>query len=245
MKKHLSVTQIKMFLQCPLKYFFRYKKGIEVKPNSALTMGRVVHKAIEEYYKKKMKEGRASVEDIKSLFSQFWEADSWETDFKKDESPGELKDEGVRLVEKYVEEIAPKVQPKEIEKGFELVFDNFAYTLKGVIDLIETDGTVVDTKTSKRSPNQADIDRDIQLTAYQLGYMSLYGNDPKGLRYDYLVRNKCPKTVQCETDRTPKALNRFLKLVGFVSKAIEQDIYYPNEGMLCGTCSYRDLCRKW
>ena len=242
MKKHLSVTQIKMFLQCPLKYYFRYKQGLEVRPNSSLTMGRSVHKAIEGFYKEKIKGKKA---DIKELFSFFWFEDSKETDFKKEENPGDLKDEGVRLVEKYAEEIAPKVQPKEVEKEFELKFENVPYTLKGIIDLIEEDGTIVDHKCSKRSPNQADIDRDIQLSAYQIGYKSLYGKDPNGLRYDYVVRNKTPKTVQCETERSQRDLDRFLKLLGHVSKAIDQDIYFPNHSMLCSCCSYGDLCKKW
>ena len=242
MRKHLSVTQIKMFLQCPLKYYFRYREGIVVKPNSSLTMGRCFHKTVEEFYKRRMK-GESI--DIKEAFSSFWAAESKETDFKIDEIPGGLKDEGIRLIEKYIEEVAPTIRPQEIEKEFELVFENVAYTLKGVIDLIEEDGTIVDHKCSKRSPNQKDIDRDIQLSAYQIGYRSLYGRDPKGLRYDYVVRNKTPKTLQMPTERNQKDLERFLKLLGYVSKAIEQDIYYPNEGMLCGMCGYKEFCQKW
>lgn len=242
MRKHLSVTQVKMFLQCPLKYYFRYKEGIKVKPNSSLTMGRCFHRAVEEFYRGKMK---GEVIDIKEAFSSVWAAESKETEFKIDEVPGELKDEGIRLIEKYTEEVAPNIRPKEIEKEFELVFENVAYTLKGIIDLIEEDGTIVDHKCSKRSPNQSDIDRDIQLSAYQLAYRSLYGRDPKGLRYDYVVRNKTPKTLQVPTERSEKALQRFLKLLGYVSKAIEQDIYYPNEGMLCGMCGYKEICGRW
>jgi len=186
-----------------------------------------------------------SGEEAKACFSTVWDVESKETDFKPDEVPGKLKDEGIKLVGKYLENIAHKIKPKEIEKGFELAFDNVPYTLKGVIDLIEEDGTIVDHKCSKRSPSQIDIDRDIQVSAYHLGYKSLFGRDPKGLRYDYVVRNKTPKTVQCTTKRSQEALNRFLKLVGHVSKAIENDIYYPNESMMCSTCGYKDLCRKW
>ena len=245
MKKHLSVTQIKTFLQCPLKYFFRYKQGIKVRANSSLTMGKCVHCAIEEYYKKQMKEGKATEEDIKGMFDHAWETHVGDTDFKKDEGPGALKDEGLRLVKKYAEDIAPKVRPKELEKEFELKFENVAYSLKGIIDLIEQDGTVVDHKCSKRSPNKYDIDRDIQLSAYQIGYKSLYNKDPKQLRYDYIVRNKTPKTIQCQTERSQRDLDRFLKLLGHVSKAIENEIYFPNQSMMCSTCGYGDFCKKW
>ena len=184
-------------------------------------------------------------EELKERFSFHWAEESKETTFKKDEKTGELKDEGIKLISKYLEDIAPTVNPKEVERKFELRFQNVPYTLVGIIDLIEENGTIVDLKCSKKSPNQADIDRDIQLTAYQIGYKSMYGKDPEGLRFDYVVRNKAAKTVQCKTERTPEDLNRFLKLVGHVSKAIENDIYYPNESMMCSCCGYGKLCKKW
>jgi RecB family exonuclease len=245
MNKHLSITQIKMFLRCPLQYFFRYKQGIKLPPNSSMTMGRCVHKAIEDLYKKKIEKKEMTEEETKERFSSHWAEESKETEFKRDETSGELKDEGIKLISKYLEDIAPTVKPKELEKRFELEFENVPYTLVGIIDLIEVDGTIVDHKCSKRSPNQGEIDRDIQLSAYQIAYRSLYGQDPKGLRYDYVVRNKTPKTVQCQTMRSQASLERFLKLVGHVSKAIEQDIDYPNESMMCSCCGYKAICKKW
>ena len=244
-KNHLSITQIKMFLRCPLQYFFRYKQGIKIPPNSSMTIGRVIHQTIEDLYKKKIETQEMTEEEIKERFSCHWAVESKETQFKRDETSGELKDEGIKLISKYVEDIAPTVKPKELERKFELRFENVPYTLVGIIDLIEQNGTIVDHKCSKRSPNQGEIDRDIQLSAYQIGYKSMYGKDPKGLRYDYVVRNKVPKTVQCTTERTPEALNRFLKLVGHVSRAIENEIYYPNQSMMCSCCGYKDLCKKW
>jgi len=243
---YLSVTQIKMFLRCPLQYYFRYIKGIKMLPNSAMTMGRCIHSTIERYYKEQLRgKHDMTVEEVEERFASLWAVESKETDFKKDEMPDKLKDEGIKLMGKYLLDIAPTVKPKEIEKKFELTFENVSYTLKGIIDLIEEDGTIVDHKCSKRSPVQSEVDRDIQLSAYTLAYGSLYGKQPNGLRYDYLVRNKTPKTVQCVTARSQKALNRFLKLIGYVSQSIEQGIFYPNESMLCSTCGYKDLCRKW
>ena len=245
-RKHLSISQIKMFLRCPLSYCFRYIQGIKMPPNSSMTMGRCIHSTIEELYRRRINKERGVSEDtLKDHFASTWGRESTETDFQSDEIPGKLKDEGIKLVEKYLEDIAPTVKPKEIEKKFELTFENVTYTLKGVIDLIEENGTIVDHKCSKRSPVQSDIDRDIQVSAYAIAYQSLYGKKPHALRYDYLVRNKTPKTVQCETERTQKALDRFLKLLGYVSKSIEQGIYYPNESMMCKGCAYKLLCSRW
>jgi len=209
-------------------------------------MGRCIHSTIEELYRRRINRERGVYEDtLKEYFASTWERESTETDFTKDESSGELKDEGVKLVDKYLLDIAPTVKPKEIEKKFELTFENVPYTLKGIIDLIEEDGTIVDHKCSKRSPIQTEVDRDIQLSAYTLAYGSLYEKKPKGLRYDYIVRNKSPKTIQCVTTRSQRALDRFLKLIGYVAKSIEQGIFYPNESMMCKGCAYKLLCDRW
>ena len=138
--RHLSITQIKMFLRCPLQYFFRYKKGIKIPPNSSMTMGRCVHQTIEDLYKKRIDKIDITEEELKERFSSHWAEESKSTEFKQDEKPGELKDEGIRLISKYLEDIAPTVKPKEIEKKFELKFENAPYTLVGIIDLIEVLG---------------------------------------------------------------------------------------------------------
>ena len=36
-KKHLSVTQLKMYLRCPLQYKYRYIDGLKIPPTSSLT----------------------------------------------------------------------------------------------------------------------------------------------------------------------------------------------------------------
>ena len=52
--RHLSVTQLKMFLRCPLQYEFRYIKGLKVPPVEAMTLGKSIHSTLEENYKQKI-----------------------------------------------------------------------------------------------------------------------------------------------------------------------------------------------
>ena len=117
---------------------------------------------------------------------------------------------------------------------------------KGIIDLVDVAGIIIDHKTAKRSMVPEDVESNIQLTAYALAYRSLFGAEEKELRFDVLVKTKVPKLQQISTKRTQGDIDRFLKLVGYVSKAIQSGIFYPCEDrQTCSWCGYRWLCKKW
>ena len=53
-KKHLSATQLNMFLRCPRQYEFRYIKGFKIPPSGAMVQSRVWHETLEANYKQKV-----------------------------------------------------------------------------------------------------------------------------------------------------------------------------------------------
>ena len=167
MNKHLSVTQIKMYLRCPLQYKFRYIDSLKIPPVSAITLGKSIHSALEANYSQKINTKQdLPVIQIADLFSDFWEEEAKETLFEADERAGEVKDEGIGLINVYHEQISPNIQPKIVEKEFELSFENVSYTLKGKLDLVDSQDIIIDHKTSKRSMQVESILSDLQLTCY-------------------------------------------------------------------------------
>jgi putative RecB family exonuclease len=248
MKNHISVTQIKMFLRCPLQYKFRYIDGLKIPPAGAMVLGRSVHKGIEENYKQK-KDSKIDLplNKVLEIFSESFDRAQKEEEINwEEDTPAEIKDTGIELLKVYQKDIAYKIQPVLVEEGFELEFENVAYTLKGYLDLIDQDKIIRETKTSKRSYALDAALTDIQLTAYNLAYKYLKGEDPNSLCFDVVVKNKHPK-VQTITSpkRTQAELDRFLKVMAYVSKAIKEGIFYPNENFMCKVCGYRDRCLKW
>jgi putative RecB family exonuclease len=117
--------------------------------------------------------------------------------------------------------------------------------LKGYIDLVDAKDVIIDHKTTKRSMSQEDVGSDLQLSCYALAYRSLLGGHEKELRFDILVRTKTPKIQQIVTTRTQDDIDRFLKMVAYVSKAIKSGIFYPNKNFMCSVCGYSGLCSKW
>lgn len=151
----------------------------------------------------------------------------------------------IALLKTYHKIVAPKVQPVEVEREFNLPIQDENYTPKGYIDLIDKNNLVIDHKTTKRSMRQDMIDSDLQLTTYSLAYRKLAGKEEKSLRFDVMVRTKQPKIQQIQTYRRQEDIERLVKLFRYVNKAIESGIFYPNQNFMCPNCGYRELCEKW
>ncbi len=247
MENYLSVSRIKMFLRCPLQYKFRYIDGLIIPPTGSLTLGKSIHSALEANYSQKIESKQdLPAEKVLDLFSDRWEKEAAETIFGEDEKAGVVKDTGVKMVALYHDQISPTIQPRLVEHEFNLSFENVSYTLKGVIDLVTVAGEILDHKTSKRSMVPEDVRSDLQLSCYALAYRTLFGVPEQGLRFDVMVKTKEPKLQQIPTIRTQEDIQRFLKIMGFVSKAIQSGTLYPCENkQTCSWCGYRGLCSQW
>lgn len=243
---HLSVTQLKTYVHCPLQYFLRYVCHLKVPPGSEVTLGRAVHGAIGDNYRQKVASTRdLPFGDITDIFSTRWEAEAKETAFDKDENPGEIKDQGVQLLKSYFDEVAPHVQPLEVEREFLVNIRTTKLPLKGYIDLIDNQGNIIDHKTTKRSYPQDTAEKDLQLTAYAMAYRAMHGRQENGVRLDVMVRNKQPKIQQLYGKRSEAQIGRFIRLAEQLENGINSGVFYPNESYLCSGCGYEGMCERW
>lgn len=250
-KPHISVTQINTYIRCPLQYKFRYLDGLILPPRAALTKGKSVHKGVEHNYTQKIESHEdVKLSEVQEVVAAEFETLATETEFEKDEEPGKIKDDTVSLATLYHKEVAPTVQPIMVEKKVEVKFENASYNLLGYIDVIDDKDYIRDTKTTGRTPPESDVHKSLQLTAYSMSYRTLYGKEEAGVKLDYLVQTKIPKTVQFESKRTERDIERFLKTMGMVAHAIQNNIFFPNENnFLCSAekCGYWSMCHsnKW
>jgi putative RecB family exonuclease len=245
-KPHLSVTQIRMYLRCPLQYFFRYVCDLKIPPGGDMMLGRTIHSALQENYQQKIESHQdLPLDHVTDFFSDRWEQDTHETHFSPDENSGKLKDQGIGLLTAYQKQISPRIQPVEVEREFLVDTGKTDLPLKGYIDLIDDQGFIIDHKTSKRSYQSDAAEKDIQLTAYALAYRQLFGQEEKGVRLDAMIRNKQPKIQQLSATRTQDEIGRFARLAGQVENAIRKGVYYPNDNYMCGNCGYNEMCKKW
>ncbi|KJU86018.1 RecB family exonuclease [Candidatus Magnetobacterium bavaricum] len=106
---------------------------------------------------------------------------------------------------------------------------------------------IIDHKIFAKAKKQNDIDTDLQLTAYALGYRVSTGTIEQGLRIDSIIKNKVCKIVQISTTRTNKDCRWFMKLIGQMVTTILDGNFHPNPtGWHCNKkyCGYWGMCKR-
>jgi putative RecB family exonuclease len=118
--------------------------------------------------------------------------------------------------------------------------------LRGVMDLIEADGTLIEFKTSLRRVSVADLPDQVQLTAYSYAYELLFGRAPTALQLVNLVRTRQPTIEIHKTGRDKQDYERLFYLAKEVHRGIQAGVFIPNRGCwLCKDCEYERDCREW
>lgn len=232
---HLSYSSISGYLQCARHWKFRYVDKVETSTNDALLFGSAWHKMIG------LVVGAGREMDV-----------AWTTainktleDANQKHDGFDLYDEGRRLAA--VPEIRTAIKslkPSQIEYQFELHVPGVPAPMIGFIDMITTDGHVIDFKTASRKWTQGRADNDLQPTFYlaalnQLGLVDL----PTQFRYIIFTKTKNPEVQIIDTTRTAQDVLALYSLVKEVWQAIEAGIYVPN-GVGNWKCS-SNYCEFW
>lgn len=238
-----SVSKLKCYLRCPAVYYYRYILGLYPPPSSNMMLGTAIHGAIEHNFRKKKETHQdLPVSDVQEFFSANFNYLKGQVLWEPGEVPGKIKDEGVKLLELYLTELAPKIMPDLVEDVFHVKFENCSCIFKGIIDLVTEEALIVDHKTSGRSPIPEAVHKDLQCTAYSLGFRFKTKRIEKGIAFDYLVRGKNPKLVRVETSRSQSDIDGFLRLLGRVMTAVQEGLFYPNStGQFCT----ERMCQFW
>jgi CRISPR/Cas system-associated exonuclease Cas4 (RecB family) len=254
-RPHFSVSQLTDYLNCPLAYRFRHVLGLAwgTTPR-AVAFGASVHKSI-EYMNKCLANGRPDVtaDDVVTAFNRDWahQIKTNNINWKKADEAAELLMKGQELLETYWQRFHDR-RYTAVELGFRLpILDPStglfikSRDVVGRIDAIDG-GTLVEVKTSGRTPNQYQVDADLQLTLYSWAYRFLYGKAEDKIQVVYLVKTKEPKLEVLETHRDPEDHTKLISLMEQVIRAIDQRLFYPNPvgGYSCGTCGYRAECKE-
>ena len=250
-RPHFSCSQLVCYLQCPLQYYLQYELGLVwEKTPSAILFGGAVHRGVEQINRGLMNSG-VDMAMAKTDFATAWkEGLAEEIAWKED--PNELYQKGIELLELYADEMKGE-KPTEIELPFRLPIIDPATGLfiaqrdaVGKIDVVFTGDTIVEIKTSGRSPVQQEIDQNLQLTIYSWAYRLLYGKPEKTFKVISMVKTKEPKIVVCETQRTERDHSWLIASVCQIIRAIESKLFYPNPigGFGCFNCQYQRHCKE-
>ena len=85
----------------------------------------------------------------------------------------------------------------------------------------------------------------MQATCFTYAYQKQFSKNPL-FRFDVVTKAKTPTYEQHSTIRTKDDFNRFARMVNVFERAVEAEIYLPNEtGFYCEDCVFKGACREW
>ncbi len=187
----LSPSQVRTFLDCQARWWFKYMLLLPETKSSSLALGLAVHRALELNFREKL-ESHEDPGDRRccALFRDAWMEQAGQTQFTKDENQHDIRRVGERLVAKYIDEVAPTVEPAAVE--MDVHGEISGVPVRGRVDLLDIDGRLIDIKTASPWPSWVSPDYAFQLATYcQLA------PGPSGeVRIDSLVKTTALQTVQ-------------------------------------------------
>jgi RecB family exonuclease len=215
-----------------------------------MAFGSSVHAAVEWFHKERLAGRTADLADILKVFDADWYAQNVEPlVFSERESKDALAEKGRAMLQLYTESVNG-VKPVAVEQPFELDLADpetgelLEVRLRGIIDLVEEGGTLVDLKTAARTLEQGGLERHLQLSTYALAFFLLHGSIPK-LRLDMLLKTAKPRLERHETTRTLEDLGWTARLIQQVALAIQTEHFFPNPSWRCSECEYFAHCQRW
>jgi len=256
---HISYSQMNTLHKCGEQYRRRYIEGEKVPPGVAQIRGSSVHKPIELNLINKMQTGEfLPLEAIGDLAADTVAAkmdgeirlDGDYAEMGLAAAKGFVQNEVVSLSLLHAKQVAPSMSPKAVEVRIELPpSDAIPVKLVGVLDIVDEHTGVHDTKTAQKSPGKSDADDSGQLTTYDLLHRAHYGEEPKGLSLDVLVRTPSKgdlKVVSLQTKRSVEDLGVYVRRVQAAVRMIESEIFLPapQDSWQCSTrfCGYAESC---
>jgi hypothetical protein len=252
-KDYISFSQFNLCCRCGIQYKFYYIDGIRLPPTTSLINGKDYHGTVEINHRQKVDSAMdLPLKDLNDFYANAVE-DSFKEEilFAKDEkgkAKGTVLDETIKrghaALRVYHRDLAPFLQPLEIEKEFLATLADDLPPLKGIIDLITDDMRVIDHKTASKSPAKDEGEKSLQLSGYAIGFHSLYGYLPEDLELQYAIVSESlnAKAVPVKTTRSEDQLKRFVERVRLVVNAIRFQVFTPPEqsSWACGYCGYKD-----
>lgn len=255
---HLSASSIGDYLDCGLLYKLgRIDRFQPEGKADALEFGTVIHVVLGELYQQKLAGIEMSLKDLQESFEKHWTRvakDREDIIYGEGKSFEVLMLEGKELLSAYWHK-----KPEDsftiiaIEEPFSINLPGCDIPIIGAMDLVEEDdsGTLVitDFKTSGRSYSRDEVDRNFQMTLYQMAARKMgYDDREILLRFDCLIKTRTPKFEQYYTIRSDMDEKRAMKKIIEVWKGISRGVFIPNDSPTnwkCKGCSFKKHCDDW
>lgn len=229
-RDHVSYSAISKYLRCPRQWYYDYVVAPQEKKEVfVLLLGTAYHDALENLYLTgKYQEGIDIILALKEKSSGFEHTHI---------------DKTVTCYKNYYRSIYPKYQTRvqKVELKDNVDIAGVKIPLEYRMDLVTTDGVIVDHKTvGQRAP---DIRYSFQFDLYSYAYFKEYGVMPRKVEYHCAYKSNGAVEVKDHIPTISNMLKAVDTVVG-VASAIENDEVYPKAGKACNWCPHKEMCDR-
>jgi len=247
----ISASRLSVWLQCRLKFYFRYVAQIQRLPTANMHAGSTVHSVLQNWNIGRWRREPFAIERFKTLFVSQWTRlqEGTRINWRKEEASE--RSSSWRALENYFNQtpIGANEKPQAVEVSVEADLSRHGLpTLVGIIDLVRAGARIVDFKLSGKSPSPGHVIHmhELQLTAYGILYRDATGKKESALELHHLVRTKEPKLIV--SSMPPSTENQKIRLFRQIESyqvGLARRDFVPSPGFHCAGCEYFTTCRLW
>lgn len=217
----VSASRLSLFLQCRLKFYYRYVLKLQKPKTPSLHLGSAVHAVLKAWNKARWLQQPFPLKAVHETYLQAW------TDTT--EGPVEW-------------------EPDAVEVSVEAdLYKHGLPKLIGILDLVQQ-GHIIDYKTSASTPNAEKVAHttEIQTSSYAILYRHNTGNQESGVQLHHLVKLKNPKVVITPLPpMTAAQQTRLFRQMEAYLEGLQRRDFIPSPGMHCSSCEFFNECRLW
>jgi len=249
LQKTVSATRLGCWLQCRLKFYFRYVLKLTKPKTPALHSGSVVHQVLQAWNLARWRRQRFATRRLKQAFEAAWPDQGGGVQWDGEET--EQKHAAWAVLEHYFIETPIKADelPEAVEVAVEADLAKHGLpVLLGVLDLVRAGGRIVDFKSTGRTPDPelALHQNGIQLDCYSVLYREATGKREAGRELHHLVKTKTPKLLVTAAEPMHEGQrHRLFRLMENYVDGLERWDFVPAPGLHCTACEFLEECRKW
>ncbi len=227
------------YVTCPLKFRYSHVLRIPILRHHLVIYGAALHKAIEEFFKTKLRGQALTEQDLLAAFEQAWSSEGFMS-----QAHEEMRlRQGRQTLQRFfaAQQQAPEL-PALIEEPFRFMLDDFLVV--GRLDRVDRtpEGVVIaDYKSSEvDEPAKANqrARESLQLAVYALAWHTIHGELPIRVELRFLETG-----LTGSASPTLEGLERTRELLRTTAKEIRAMRFLPQpQEVTCRWCAYQPIC---
>lgn len=254
-----SYSALETYKTCPLKYKYQDIDKIRAPKNITAVFGTLIHSALKFMFERNPL--YPTLDEVLNFYTEHFHEKSekieWTNPDSKDAEEKMYFEEGLKLLKNFYNKNQPwTFNVVELEGRFSLdLLDEktgTTHTLAGIIDRLDKDPEsgayeIIDYKTGKRMPGEAELAENLQLGVYHLALSTRWPSfDPENFTTSlYFLKHNEKVSVKPSRETLARTRDFVLASIREIEEHIEKNYFPPTPGPLCGWCSYQRICPMW